>query len=177
MVQRNLHSPNTNFFPNKIPYSWNEDFFGPIIIPKKNQTIEISKENVDLYKKLIVDYEKNTLKTDKQNIYINGKNVSEYKFKQDYYWMMGDNRHQSEDSRIWGFVPNDHIVGKPIFIWFSIDGINDGIKNWRVRWDRVFSTVDGPGKRVSYFPYFVSIIIIWQLMVFIKKFIKKKSHK
>ena len=89
--------------------------------------------------------------------------------------MMGDNRHQSEDSRVWGFVPKDHIVGKPIFIWFSIDGINDGIKNWKIRWDRVFTTVDGKGERVSYFPYFIAIIIVWQLIIFIKKLIKKKS--
>jgi len=176
MSINNSKTSNTNFFPNKIPYNWNEDYFGPIIIPKKNETIKISKENLPLYKKLIVDYEKNKLKTDAENIYINGKKVYEYKFKQDYFWMMGDNRHQSEDSRVWGFVPNSHIVGKPIFIWFSIDGINDGIKNWKIRWDRVFTTVDGPGKRISYFPYFISIIIIWQLIVFIKKIINKKSN-
>jgi len=175
MDLNNSKTPNTDYFPNKIPYNWNEDFFGPIIIPKKNKTIKITKENLAVYKKLIVDYEKNELKTDSDNVYINGKKVSEYKFKQDYYWMMGDNRHQSEDSRVWGFVPSDHVVGKPIFIWFSIDGINDGIKNWRIRWDRVFTTVDGPGKRISYFPYFISIIIIWQLIVFVKKLIKKKS--
>ncbi len=176
MSINNSKTSNTNFFPNKIPYNWNEDYFGPIIIPKKNETIKISKENLPLYKKLIVDYEKNKLKTDAENIYINGKKVYEYKFKQDYFWMMGDNRHQSEDSSVWGFVPNSHIVGKPIFIWFSIDGINDGIKNWKIRWDRVFTTVDGPGKRISYFPYFISIIIIWQLIVFIKKIINKKSN-
>ena len=175
MDLNNSKTPNTNYFPNKIPYNWNEDFFGPIIIPKKNKTIKITKENLAVYKKLIVDYEKNELKTDSDNVYINGKKVSEYKFKQDYYWMMGDNRHQSEDSRVWGFVPSDHVVGKPIFIWFSIDGINDGIKNWRIRWDRVFTTVDGPGKRISYFPYFISIIIIWQLIVFVIKLIKKKK--
>ena len=175
MGLNNSKTPNTNYFPNKIPYNWNEDFFGPVIIPKKNKTIKITKENLAVYKKLIVDYEKTELKTDSDNVYINGKKVSEYKFKQDYYWMMGDNRHQSEDSRVWGFVPSDHIVGKPIFIWFSIDGINDGIKNWRIRWDRVFTTVDGPGKRISYFPYFISIIIIWQLIVFVKKLNKKKK--
>ena len=175
MDLNNSKTPNTDYFPNKIPYNWNEDFFGPIIIPKKNKTIKITKENLAVYKKLIVDYEKTELKTDSDNVYINGKKVSEYKFKQDYYWMMGDNRHQSEDSRVWGFVPSDHVVGKPIFIWFSIDGINDGIKNWKIRWDRVFTTVDGPGKRISYFPHYISIIIIWQLIVFVKKLIKKKK--
>ena len=175
MNVNNSKTPNLNYFPNKIPYNWNEDFFGPIIIPKKNQIIKITKENLPLYKKIIVDYEKNKLKTSKEKIFINGKEVNQYEFKQDYYWMMGDNRHQSEDSRVWGFVPKDHIVGKPIFIWFSIDGINDGIKNWKIRWDRVFTTVDGKGERVSYFPYFIAIIIFWQLIIFIKKLIKKKS--
>ncbi len=175
MNVNNSKTPNLNYFPNKIPYNWNEDFFGPIIIPKKNQIIKITKENLPLYKKIIVDYEKNKLKTSREKIFLNGKEVNEYKFKQDYYWMMGDNRHQSEDSRVWGFVPKDHIVGKPIFIWFSIDGINDGIKNWKIRWDRVFTTVDGEGERVSYFPYFIAIIIFWQLIIFIKKLIKKKS--
>ena len=175
MDVNNSKTPNLNYFPNKIPYNWNEDFFGPIIIPKKNQIIKITKENLPLYKKIIVDYEKNKLKTSREKIFLNGKEVNEYKFKQDYYWMMGDNRHQSEDSRVWGFVPKDHIVGKPIFIWFSIDGINDGIKNWKIRWDRVFTTVDGKGERVSYFPYFIAIIIVWQLIIFIKKLIKKKS--
>ena len=83
--------------------------------------------------------------------------------------MMGDNRHRSEDSRFWGFVPEDHIVGKPVFIWFSIDGINDGIKNWKIRWDRVFTTVGGSGERVSYFPYFVAIVALWQGYVFYRK--------
>ena len=176
MDANNSKTPNLNYFPNKIPYNWNEDFFGPIIIPKKNQIIKITKENLPLYKKIIVDYEKNKLNTSREKIFINGKEINEYKFKQDYYWMMGDNRHQSEDSRVWGFVPKDHIVGKPIFIWFSIDGINDGIKNWKIRWDRVFTTVDGKGERVSYFPYFIAIIIVWQLIIFIKKLIKKKSY-
>ena len=91
------------------------------------------------------------------------------------FWMMGDNRHRSEDSRFWGFVPEDHIVGKPVFIWFSIDGINDGIRNWKVRWNRVFSTVGGEGERVSYFPYFLIFIVIWQVYVFIRKEKRKKQ--
>jgi len=168
-------TPNTSLFPNKIPYNWNQDNFGPIIIPKKNQIINLNKQNLPLYKKLIVDYEKNELKTDANNIYLNGDKVKEYKFKQDYYWMMGDNRHQSEDSRFWGFVPYNHIVGKPVFIWFSIEGINDGIKNWKIRWNRVFTKVSGSGKRVSYFPYFISLIIIWQAIIFLKKYFKKKN--
>ena len=176
LVQRNqkIKTPNTSFFPNKIPFDWNQDNFGPIQIPARGQTITINLSNLPLYKKIIVDYESNSLKTIGNDIFINDKKVTQYTFLQDYFWMMGDNRHRSEDSRFWGFVPEDHIVGKPVFIWFSIDGINDGISNWKIRWDRVFSTVGGEGKRVSYFPYFLIFIIIWQGYIFIRKRRKKK---
>ena len=166
-----IKTANEDFFPNRIPYNWNEDNFGPIVIPKKGMNIRIDKENIPLYKKIINEYEKNN--TD-QNKIENVLNISDYTFKKDYYWMMGDNRHKSEDSRFWGFVPDDHIVGKPIFIWFSIKGINDGIKNWSIRWDRVFSTVDGPGKRISYFPYFIFVFILWQGFTIYQKRKKKK---
>ena len=137
-------------------------------------TVQLDRSNLPLYKKIITDYELNELEMTPSEILINGKPSSSYTFQKDYYWMMGDNRHRSEDSRFWGFVPDDHIVGKPIFIWFSIKGINDGIKNWSVRWDRVFTTVDGPGERFSYFPYFAGIVILWQLVVFIQR---RKSKK
>jgi signal peptidase I len=157
--------PNEVFFPNKIPFDWNEDNFGPIVIPKKGMTINLNKENLSLYKKIIAEYEANVLETSPSGIKINGNPSNQYTFKKDYYWMMGDNRHKSEDSRFWGFVPDDHIVGKPIFIWFSIKGINDGIKNWSIRWNRVFTTVGGSGERISYFPYFVGFVVIWQGIV------------
>ena len=161
--------PNETFFPNKIPYDWNEDNFGPLLIPKKGLTVALTPSNLPLYKKIITDYESNDLEISPTEIRINGEVKESYTFQQDYYWMMGDNRHRSEDSRFWGFVTEDHIVGKPIFIWFSIKGINDGIKNWSVRWDRVFTTVDGPGERLSYFPYFIGVIVIWQGIVFYRR--------
>jgi len=161
--------PNESFFPNKIPYNWNEDNFGPLLIPKKEMSIELTRDNLPLYKKIIQEYEGNQLELTPTQIKINGEIASTYTFKKDYYWMMGDNRHKSEDSRFWGFVPVDHIVGKPVFIWFSIKGINDGIKNWSIRWDRVFTTVDGPGERRSYFPYFLVFVVLWQGYVFYRK--------
>ena len=167
--------PNEAFFPNKIPFDWNEDNFGPLVIPKKGMTVNLNKENLPLYKKIIAEYEANELETSPSEIRINGNPTDQYTFKKDYYWMMGDNRHKSEDSRFWGFVPDDHIVGKPIFIWFSIKGINDGIKNWSIRWDRVFTTVGGSGERTSYFPYFVGFLVVWQGVVFYRRRKKNKT--
>ena len=167
--------PNEAFFPNKIPFDWNEDNFGPLVIPKKGMTVNLNKENLPLYKKIIAEYEANDLETSPSEIRINGNPTDQYTFKKDYYWMMGDNRHKSEDSRFWGFVPDDHIVGKPIFIWFSIKGINDGIKNWSIRWDRVFTTVGGSGERTSYFPYFVGFLVVWQGIVFYRRRKKNKT--
>ena len=155
-------SYNTAFFPNNITFDWNEDNYGPIVIPKKNQSININLINLPLYKKIIKDYENNSVKIIDNKIFINNEETSNYKFKMDYYWMMGDNRYSSEDSRMWGFVPEDHIVGKPIFIWMSIDGINNGIKNWKIRWDRVFTTIHEDGEPKSYLIHFVVFcFILW----------------
>ena len=177
-VNRSINTikiPNETFFPNKITYNWNEDNFGPIVIPKKGMKVELNRKNISLYKKIISEYEGNKLEINPSQIKVNDIHVEQYTFKKDYYWMMGDNRHKSEDSRFWGFVPDDHIVGKPIFIWFSIKGINDGLKNWKIRWDRVFTTVDGPGERYSYFPYFAGFVILWQGFVFYRR--KKNKLK
>lgn len=148
-------------FPHSNAYPWNKDQFGPLKIPSKGSTVKLNTTNISLYKSIITDYEGHSLKVEGNRIEIDGNEVKEYRFTKDYYWMMGDNRHNSEDSRYWGFVPDDHIVGKPIFIWMSIEGINDGISNWRPRWDRLFTTIDGEGEPVSYFKYFVGLLILW----------------
>ena len=158
-----------NTFPNDISYKWSEDNFGPILIPEKGMKVKLTVENIFLYKKIIKDYENNILSQIDNAFYINGTKSDTYTFKKDYYWMMGDNRHKSEDSRFWGFVPDDHIVGKPVLIWFSIKGINDGIKNWKIRWSRLMTTVKGEGKPISFFPYFILSIILWQIIVFVNK--------
>ena len=164
-LKRNINSKRTyndSYFPNNVRYNWNEDQFGPLVMPKKGVTVQLNSKNVALYKKIISDYELNDLELSGDDTKINGFTADTYTFKQDYYWMMGDNRHRSEDSRFWGFVPEDHIVGKPVFIWMSIDGFMDGLRNWKIRWERVFTTVGGSGKPVSYRWYFAAFIAIWQ---------------
>ena len=168
-----IKSYNTQFFPNDIRFNWNEDNFGPIIIPKKGEKIKLNSINLPIYKKLIRDYEKNSLDLKNGSIFINNIKTEQYIFKQNYYWMMGDNRYKSEDSRSWGFVPEDHIVGKPIFIWMSIEGINDGFKNWKIRWNRVFTTVNLDGEPKSYRWHFLfTILIIYGITEYRKR---KKS--
>ena len=159
-IFKTTKSYNTSFFPNDIKYDWNEDNFGPIIIPEKGQEIELNKQTLPLYKKIIRDYEKNKLELINDKIFINDVESYSYRFKMDYYWMMGDNRYNSEDSRAWGYVPENHIVGRPIFIWMSIDGINDGIGNWKIRWDRVFTTIHEDGEPRSYLIHFIIFCII-----------------
>ncbi len=126
-------------FPNdpKNFNSWSVDNFGPIWIPKAGATVEISSENIALYERIINVYEGNGYEKKNGKIFINGQEASQYTFKQDYYWAMGDNRHNSEDSRMWGFVPHDHIVGKPLFIWFSTKEGNIGNG---INWDRIFKS-------------------------------------
>ena len=177
-ITRNINeikTYNESYFPNRITFNWNQDNFGPIIIPKKGGKIILDNKKYPLYKKIIEEYENNSVIRKSNEFIINNKKVDHYYFKQNYYWMMGDNRHKSEDSRYWGFVPEDHIMGKPIFIWMSIDNFNDGITNWKIRWNRVFSKVNGEGKRVSYFPHFLVSIFIWQLIIYIRKKYKKSN--
>ena len=160
---------NLNFFPNNNNFKWNNDYLGPIYIPKKGDKIDLSIDNLPLYKKIIKDYEFNNIEISDGRIIINSKEQDSYTFKQDYYWMMGDNRYNSEDSRVWGFVPFDHVLGKPVFIWMSIDGLFNGIQNWNFRWDRIFTTIGLNGEPRSYLPHFIVLILLWQLYVFIKR--------
>ena len=164
---------NSIFFPNNKRFSWNNDHFGPLYIPKAGDKIDLNIKTLPLYKKIITDYEFNDLKVIDEDILINGIKENEYVFKQDYYWMMGDNRYNSEDSRVWGFVPFDHVLGRPVFIWMSIEGLFNGIENWNFRWDRVFTTIGFDGEPRSYLPHFIGFIIAWQVFFFIKR--RRKS--
>jgi len=127
--------PTLHIFPNHLDYSWTEDNFGPLWIPKKGETISLDLDNLPLYERAIDVYENNDLEVVDGEIYINGEPSDSYTFKQDYYFMMGDNRHNSADSRFWGFVPHDHVVGKAVFIWLSKEA------GGPIRWSRLFSLV------------------------------------
>ena len=120
-------------------FNWNLDNFGPIKIPQAGTQVEIDTKNIELYRRIIETYEKNKLEIIDGEIYINDNLASNYTFKMDYYWMMGDNRHNSLDSRYWGFVPEDHVVGKALFIWMSWDKNKKGIN--KIRWSRLFNAV------------------------------------
>ena len=126
-------------FPFSPDYRWTRDNFGPLWIPEKGATVSLTMENLPLYERIITAYEGNDLEVKDGRIFINSEEAQSYTFKQDYYFMMGDNRHNSLDSRYWGFVPEDHIVGKPALIWLSIDGNKKFPKN--IRWRRFFKFV------------------------------------
>jgi signal peptidase I len=157
-VIRNVSkTPEAQVFPqNNI---WNKDNFGPIYIPQAGKTISLTLASLPFYKRLISVYEGNDLKVVGNDIYINDKIATTYTFKQDYYWMMGDNRHNSEDSRYWGYVPADHIVGKPVLIWMSWNTNGKGIN--KIRWERLFSTVGGDGQPQSYFKFFLIALALY----------------
>ncbi len=129
-----------NLFPYDTAFKWNVDNYGPIHIPAEGETIEINSKNISLYKRIIDVFEDNELRIDGDKIFINGKESSTYTFKQNYYWMMGDNRHHSADSRYWGFVPEDHVVGKASFVWLSLDP-SKSLFNGKIRWNKMFRFV------------------------------------
>lgn len=129
-----------SIFPYDSLYPWNVDNFGPLVIPKAGVTVQINSKNIVLYQRIIQAYELNKLEIQGNTILINGKPATSYTFKLDYYWMMGDNRHNSADSRYWGFVPNDHIVGKAVFVWLSLDK-NKSLFGGKIRMNKLFRTI------------------------------------
>ncbi|MFH0893974.1 MAG: signal peptidase I [Bacteroidota bacterium] len=128
-----------SMFPQNPHFKWNRDNFGPFIIPQKGATVNIDTSNIAFYKRIIDVYEENDFKIEGAKILINGKECKTYTFKMNYYWMMGDNRHNSADSRYWGFVPEDHVVGEAVFIWLSLDPD----ESWfgKIRWNRLFNLI------------------------------------
>jgi len=128
-----------HIFPYSWTYHWNDDNFGPLWIPAKGATVQLDTSNLCLYERIIDVYEANDLRVEGNTIFINGKPADSYTFKMNYYFMMGDNRHNSADSRYWGFVPEDHIVGKPKFIWLSLDKESSGLK--KIRFSRMFMKI------------------------------------
>lgn len=133
-VVKDIKTYNPAVFPNDTAhYKWSEDFYGPVWIPKKGVTITLTPENIAFYRRVIAVYEQNTLEEKDGKFIINGKETNQYTFKMNYYWMMGDNRHNSQDSRFWGYVPEDHVVGRASLIWFSWNG--------GPRWSRIFRAI------------------------------------
>lgn len=142
IARENSVQPQRYYYPPDIEkYPWNVDYYGPLKVPVKGQTIEISQDNILLYKRIIEVYEGNDLLIEGDQIKINGEVADSYTFKMNYYFMMGDNRHNSEDSRFWGFVPEDHIVGKAWLVWLSLDKGESFPFN--IRWDRLLMPIHG----------------------------------
>lgn len=141
-VEKTTEEPgrwDSQIFPSSPNYQWNVDNFGPIKIPEKGKTVQLTIENLPLYNRIINVYEGNKLEVNGNEIKINGVVATSYTFKMDYYWMMGDNRHNSADSRYWGFVPEDHVVGKAKFIWLSMD--KDKSFPAKIRFKRMFRSI------------------------------------
>ena len=154
------------------------DNFGPIYIPEEGKTVAINPESLPYYKRIIEVYEgyemgrERDITVNGNEILMNGEPLTEYTFEQDYYWLMGDNRHNSQDARAWGYVPFNHVVGKPVFVWFSKDANVPGLAG--IRWDRVFTTVGGEGPLVSYRYWFLGALLLYIGWSFFRK---KKQPK
>ncbi len=171
-LEKVIFPSDESVFPHDPKYQWSIDNFGPLYIPEEGKTIEINEKTIPLYKHLISEYEHhNDVMFTDDELFIDGQKVTDYTFSQNYYWMMGDNRHNSLDARSYGFTPMDHVVGKPVFIWMSW---KDGMpwSGGTPRWDRFFTTVHGSGKPVSYLYYFLGFLVAW---FGYSKFIKKKK--
>lgn len=135
--KRERQGYNYLLFPQSDDFQWNEDNFGPIWIPKAGVTVNLNVRELPFYRRIIEAYEGNSLKIVGEDIFINGEKTDQYTFKMNYYWMMGDNRHNSADSRFWGFVPEDHIVGKASFVWLSLDP-EKPLFGGKIRWNKLF---------------------------------------
>ncbi len=160
------HAPSNYIFPNpqehtgRLPFAWTRDNYGPLVIPGKGETVELNQENIHIYHRIIGFYEGNTLEYSDDGFFIiNGQPAKNYTFKQDYFWAMGDNRHNSEDSRFWGFVPEDHVLGKPVFVWMSYDKFQESFLK-RIRTERVFTLVNSKDEPRSYFIHFLVVAIL-----------------
>ena len=160
--------PNPDSGHGERPYNNTWDNYGPIYIPQAGTTISLTDENIHSYRRVISEYEGHDLKISSDGIvFIDDVESNKYTFEKNYYWMMGDNRHNSLDARKWGYVPEDHIVGKPVFIWMSYDKHGKGMD--KIRTNRVFTTVNGSGERQSYFWHFVVFIALYQVVQIIRR--------
>lgn len=183
----------SNIFPHSPDYTWNNDNFGPLYIPKKGTTVEINTTNIVLYDRIIRNYEGNDLEVKQGTVFINGQPATSYTFKMNYYFMMGDNRHNSADSRCWGFVPEDHVVGKPVFVWMSIKEDNKNVYNAHdsgfikklktslfedpERRKRFFTFVGNDGLSRSYLIHFIVIVAAISGFVYFKNKRAAKNSK
>lgn len=164
-------------FPNTAANDWNTDQFGPIYIPQAGKTVAITTESIAFYKRIIEVYEgseigiDNTITQNGTTVLLNGNPITEYTFVMDYYWMMGDNRNNSQDARSWGYVPMNHVIGKPVFVWMSFNNKAKGLLN-KIRWDRFFTTVSGKGETTSYFIPFLIGLAGW---IGFRKFQKRRK--
>ncbi len=172
----NYESDNA-IFPHVEKLNWSQDNFGPIYIPEAGATVKLDSESLPFYEQIIKNYENNDLVVNGDDIFINGKKADSYTFKQDYFYLIGDNRHNSLDARYWGYVPFDHVLGKPVMVWFSWNANAPSFtaKLKSIRWNRMFTTVHGDGEPVSYRYLVFALIAFYFVWSYYKG--KKKATK